>query len=177
MGGGTYNTGTVYKAASSSFPPFVIVQNYSAAAGRTINILGSSFTGATAVKFGAVPATSFKVVNSTFITAVVPPTAVTGLVSVETPAGTIRTLKSLKVPAGVTGFTPASGPVGTSVVITGTGFTGATKVTFGGISATDFNVNSATKITAFVPSGAVTGKVAVTTAGGSGGSATNFTVN
>ena len=40
---------------------------------------------------------------------------------------------------------------GTSVTITGTNFTGATAVTFGGIAATSFTVNSATQITAVAP--------------------------
>jgi len=76
----------------------------------------------------------------------------------------------------VTSFTPASGPVGTSVTLTGTGFTGATKVAFHGAAATTFSVSSAIKITATVPSGATSGTIAVTTASGTGTSATSFTV-
>jgi hypothetical protein len=78
--------------------------------------------------------------------------------------------------ATITGFTPTSGPVGTSVTITGTAFTGATKVTFGGVAATTFKVNSATQITATVPTGAKTGKIGVTTNGVTATSKTNFTV-
>jgi len=65
----------------------------------------------------------------------------------------------------ITGFTPTSGSIGSSVTITGCGFTGATKVTFKGVSAT-FAVNSDTQITATVPNGATTGIIAVTTANG-----------
>jgi outer membrane protein assembly factor BamB len=65
----------------------------------------------------------------------------------------------------ITGFTPTSGSIGSSVTITGCGFTGATKVTFKGISAS-FVVNSDTQITATVPSGAASGVIAVTTASG-----------
>ena len=82
----------------------------------------------------------------------------------------------LPAPA-VTSFIPTSGPVGTSVTLTGTGFTGASKVAFHGTAATSFSVASATKITAAVPSGASTGTIAVTTAGGTGTSATSFTVS
>jgi hypothetical protein len=78
---------------------------------------------------------------------------------------------------GVTSFSPASGPVGTVVTITGTGLSQATAVKFGGVAATTFTVNSDVKITATVPAGAVTGKISVTTPGGAGNSATNFTVN
>jgi hypothetical protein len=73
-------------------------------------------------------------------------------------------------------FTPPSGPVGTWVTITGTAFTGTTKVTFGGVAATTFTVNSATQITATVPTGAKTGKIGVTTNGVTVTSKTNFTV-
>jgi len=76
----------------------------------------------------------------------------------------------------VTSFTPTSGPVGQSVVITGNSFTGATKVTFGGVAATSYKVIKDTQVDALVPTGAVTGAIAVTTAGGTGTSKTNFTV-
>jgi hypothetical protein len=75
----------------------------------------------------------------------------------------------------ITSFSPASGPVGTTVTINGTNFTGATSVTFNGVSAA-FIINSNVKITATVPTGATTGKIAVTTPGGTATSATNFTV-
>ena len=50
---------------------------------------------------------------------------------------------------------PTSGTTagGTSVTITGTGFTGATSVTFGGTAATSFTVVSNTSITATTPAG------------------------
>jgi hypothetical protein len=75
----------------------------------------------------------------------------------------------------ITSFSPTSGPVGSSVTITGTNFTGATSVKFNGVTAT-FIVNSATKITATVPTGATTGPISVTTAGGTATSTSNFTV-
>jgi hypothetical protein len=55
----------------------------------------------------------------------------------------------------VTGIAPTSGPAvgGTSVTITGSGFTGATVVNFGTAAATTFTVDSATQITAASPSG------------------------
>jgi uncharacterized protein (TIGR03437 family) len=74
-------------------------------------------------------------------------------------------------------FNPTSGPVGTSVRITGNSFTGATAVTFGGVKAAIFSVDSYTQITATVPAKAKTGKIQVTTAGGIAVSPTDFTVN
>jgi hypothetical protein len=64
------------------------------------------------------------------------------------------------------------------VKITGTGFTGATAVSFNNVNATTFTVNPAgTQITATVPTGATTGKIKVTTPGGSATSTTDFTVS
>jgi IPT/TIG domain len=56
-------------------------------------------------------------------------------------------------PPAVTSLSPNSGPAagGTSVVITGTGFTGATAVDFGTTAATTFHVDSDTQITATSP--------------------------
>ena len=63
----------------------------------------------------------------------------------------------------MTGIAPNKGSTagGTSVVITGTSFTGATLVSFGTSSAS-FTVNSATQITATSPAGAGTVDVTVT---------------
>src|SRR6266511_3924968 len=75
----------------------------------------------------------------------------------------------------ITSFTPTAGPVGTSVTITGTNLSGATSVKFNGVSVT-ITSNTATQIVTKVPAGATTGKITVTTAGGTATSATNFTV-
>ena len=75
----------------------------------------------------------------------------------------------------LTSLTPTSGPVGTTVTISGTDFTGATAVAFNGHAAL-FSVGSATTIIASVPAGATSGTIAVTTPGGSATSATSFTV-
>jgi hypothetical protein len=66
--------------------------------------------------------------------------------------------------------------VGTEVTISGSTFTGATKVTFGGVAATSFEVITDSEIKALVPSGAKTGPIGVTTPGGTGTSKTDFTV-
>jgi len=62
------------------------------------------------------------------------------------------------------------------VTITGVSLTQTTQVTFGGVKATTFAATSDTQVTATVPTGAVTGKIAITTAGGTAKSATSFTV-
>jgi len=83
-------------------------------------------------------------------------------------------------PAGpsISGFSPGSGPSGTSVVISGSGFTGTTDVRFNGTSVGPggFTEDSDTQITATVPGGAATGPISVVTPGGTGTSASNFSV-
>ena len=80
------------------------------------------------------------------------------------------------VPPTITAFTPASGPAGTQVTITGTNFfLGQPQVFFNGATATNLIIDSNTQIRATVPA-TTTGKISVTTAGGTGLSAADFTV-
>jgi len=77
----------------------------------------------------------------------------------------------------ISGFSPSSGPVGTSVSITGTNFTSGSSVTFNATPATSVTFNSVSSLTAVVPSGATTGPIAVTTADGAAStSPSSFTV-
>jgi len=92
------------------------------------------------------------------------------------PGGNLVTPQKFKVTPTIKSFAPTSGPVGASVVITGMSLTQTTAVKFGTVAST-FTVNSDTQVTATVPTGAVTGKISVTTQGGGATSATSFTVN
>jgi len=67
-------------------------------------------------------------------------------------------------PPFVTSVIPAFGPAGgfDQVVIAGTGFAGTTDVTFGGVDAIAFTLDSSTQITATTPGGAVFTQVDVT---------------
>jgi hypothetical protein len=110
-----------------------------------------------------------------FDPASVPSGATTGSVAVTTPGGVLTSNRKFLVIPQITSFAPINGPVGTKVVITGAGFTGTTKVMFGA-TATSFTVNGNTQVTATVPRRAVTGKISITTAGGTATSATVFKV-
>lgn len=66
----------------------------------------------------------------------------------------------------VTGFAPISGAVGSTVTISGQGFTGATSVSFGGTAQPTITVVNSRTITAAVPTGAADGVLSVTTPGG-----------
>lgn len=59
-------------------------------AGDTVSIVGTNFTGVTAVLFSGMPA-QFAVLSPTQINAVIPPSATTGTVQVVTPSGTAST--------------------------------------------------------------------------------------
>jgi cysteine-rich repeat protein len=76
----------------------------------------------------------------------------------------------------VTGVSPTSGPAtgGTTLTITGTGFTGTTGVNFGGTAAASFTMNGDTSITAVSPKASGgTVDVTVTTAGGTSSASSN----
>lgn len=94
------------------------------------------------------------------------------------PVGAEIAMPSLSGTTGlpvIISFSPTSGVVGTSVIINGSGFFGATTVNFNGVSAS-FTINSAGQITAIVPAGATTGPISVQNNNGTGFSSTNFTV-
>jgi len=97
-------------------------------------------------------------------------------VAVTAGAATPNIDAALFLPPTVASFTPTSGLVGAAVTLTGTNFTGATKVSFHGADQTALTVVSATQITTTVPSGATSGTISVTTPGGTGTSAASFTV-
>ncbi len=76
----------------------------------------------------------------------------------------------------ISSFDPTSGATGANVTLNGAGFLDPSKVAFNGVAA-KFTVNSATQITAIVPAGATTGKITVTTPGGTATSAASFVVS
>lgn len=76
----------------------------------------------------------------------------------------------------VAGISPISGPVGSTVVITGTNFLGVTAVKFSNNLSAVFAINSDTQITATVPIDAVTGPIAISKPGCGDVLTTVFTV-
>jgi alpha-tubulin suppressor-like RCC1 family protein len=144
-----------------------------AAGGTPVTIAGSDFEGVTSVRFGSTPAASFTVNSPGSITALAPSGALgTVNVTVTTPAGTSTATAAdhftyLPVPT-VTKLSAKGGAAagGSTVTIAGTGFAGATSVSFGANAAVHFTVNSAISITATSPVGSGLVDVKVTTAGG-----------
>ena len=180
------NGNEVYNSSNSAFltlasgfvpRPRVIALSLTvgpASGGSSVTITGTGFTGATAVSFGGAAAAGFAVGSDSSITAATP---VTGAGTVKV---TVTTAGGTNLPDANDQFTfvaapvvdtvsPNSGPItgGTSVAIAGTGFTGATAVSFGGDLAA-FTVNGDTSITAISPGidGPDVQDVTVTTVGG-----------
>ncbi len=147
--------------------------------GDTVVITGANLSGATSVTFGGIPAASVTVNSATQITAVTPAHgAGTVQVQVTTPAGATAntaaddfTYAAPGTPT-ITSLSPNTGSVdgGTQVTINGSdfsGLSGAAAVTFGGLNATTYEVNSSTKITAVAPAHSEgTVRVKVVAAGG-----------
>jgi uncharacterized repeat protein (TIGR03803 family) len=167
--------GAVFYSLGVGLKPFAGLVSWSGKTGKTIGILGQGLNGTSKVTFNGTSAT-FTVTSDTFLTATVPAGATTGFVNVVTSGTTLKSNRKFLVTPSILSFNPTSGQVGISVIITGTSFTGATGVLFGGVKAIAYTVDSDTQITATVPTGAKTGKIQVKTAGGTATSATNFTV-
>jgi IPT/TIG domain len=143
------------------------------AGGSAVTITGNDLTEATAVDFGSTPATSIVADSENSITAVSPAGTAgeTVDVTVTTLGGTSFTSTADRFrylqtePLLVKSVSPNNGAFvgGAPVIITGSGFTGATSVDFGSYSAGTFTVNSQHKISAIVPAGTGTVDVTVTT--------------
>ncbi|KUL43849.1 cell shape-determining protein [Streptomyces sp. NRRL F-4489] len=154
--------------APSSGPP---------SGGTPVTLTGAGLSGATAVRFGSTPASSFTVVSDTQVTAVAPAGSGTVQITVTTPGGTSNGLAYTyaTVPA-VSAVSPNQGPLsgGNTVTLTGSNFSGATAVTFGATPATAFSVVSPTTISAVVPAG-LPGPVQITVTGPGGTSSPGVT--
>ncbi len=176
-----YGAGTSGKTPPAPTVAAVTPATGSTLGGTSVTITGTNFTGATGVTIGGVAATGVNVVNGSTLTATTPAgMAGTASVVVTTPSGsnTANSLYTYVTPPTVTSITPSSGTTlgGTNVTITGTNFTGATSVTFGGNAATNVTFVNSTTLTATTPAGtAGAANVIVTTPGGSNPSNSLFT--
>lgn len=122
--------------------------------GSTVVIIGTGFTGASSVRFGAFPAQSFTVLNDSWIRAILDTTD-GGPITVTSPLGTAQIGGFPYQPAppevtSVTGISPSRFTMGTPVTLTGTNFTGATQVLVGGVPVQSFTVDNNGQISAII---------------------------
>ena len=155
-----------FTVTATSAPVITGFNPHSGKAGTVVSIFGSNFAGTTAVRFNGTAASSFTVVNNGRINATVPVGATSGRIAVTSPAGTGTSSAVFTVTGPkITSFSPTSGPVGTSVTLAGSNFTGVTSVRFHGTAAAFTFVNDGL-VTTSVPAGATTGSITLTTPSG-----------
>ncbi|MFF1651694.1 ice-binding family protein [Streptomyces sp. NPDC058240] len=168
--GGTGVVGTFYYLPPPTFritsPPAG-----SLVGGNTVILTGLNLYTTSEVRFGT-QAAAFTVDSDSQLTVAVPAAASAGpvTITVRTRGGIADTVTYTYLdPPSLTVVTLDSGPVGGGnlVVITGTGFSYTTGVTFDGTPVTSFRIASDTEIDALVPAGALgPADVSITTLGG-----------
>jgi large repetitive protein len=143
--------------------------------GTVVDVIGTGFTGISAASLDGIPAV-YTFVSDTSVMLTVPSGAATGTIHIKNAMALASSSASFTVTKlAITGFTPASGPIGTKVMVTGSGFTGVTAVSIDGFPASFAFVNDGA-ITFTVPTGAATGAIHVKTPNGLAASPTNFVV-
>ncbi|MEO3875934.1 IPT/TIG domain-containing protein [Nonomuraea sp. B12E4] len=182
-GGGTSNGLPLY-FIGSPFVAEITPTEGSATAPSAVTLAGEALLTTNQVQFQGVTGTLVPPTSDTQVTATPAPIAELDAApwfqvrsaSVRTAGGTFTVPSALALfdtPA-ITDLDPDTGPAGTEVVITGTGFVGSSiSVTFGGVDA-DFTSMSDTQILATAPTGPVAGAqdVVVSTPGGDSVAAT-----
>jgi gliding motility-associated-like protein len=168
-----------------SSPPTITFSPTSGVVGTTIVITGLNFSPTPAnnvVKFFNDRTATVTASSATSITTKVPSGTVSGKITVTTNCVTLTsdidfTFGAALLPT-ITSLTPSSGPIGTTVTITGTNFSTTpanNTVKFNGTTSV-VTASTATSITTTVPAGATTGKVSVTVGGNTAISTNDFTV-
>ena len=171
--GGAGHDGVIY-GFNAGLEPFARTITRAGHVGDTVGILGRGFGQATGVEFNGTAA-SFHVISNTYMTATVP-SGETGFITVETASGHLTASSIFRVKPELTSFSPAKGKVGDTLTLNGAGLIQATSITIGGKAVSVYTVNSDSKLTTKIPTGAKTGKIVITTPGGKVTSSNSFTV-
>ncbi|MFN9999305.1 MAG: beta strand repeat-containing protein, partial [bacterium] len=153
----------------TSFSPMI------AGAGALISISGTNFDNTSVITLGGTQVTSFTVVSSTSIIAVVGAGS-TGAVSLTSPGGTASLAGFIfSPPPSISSFTATTGPVGTLVTINGNHLSYPLNIMIAGVPAIPIS-NDGNTLVAMVMPGATVGGVSVTTPGGTANGSGNFVV-
>jgi hypothetical protein len=174
---GSYSTST--NATTTNFYVSPIITGFSPSSGRTgtnVVITGTNFLATSAITIGSIPVTTFTVLSNGAVQITIPPNAASGVFLLDAPAGAATTTSNFVVQPTIFGFTPASGPIGSSVTITGANFNvGTPVVRFNGVVASTPTGVTFSQLTTTVPS-TTTGPITVTTSDGAATSSTLFYV-
>jgi hypothetical protein len=160
-------TDTIYLVQSA--PTVTSLTPASGITGSTVTINGAHFAPDATVKFGAFSSPTVTFVSASKLKAVVPNGAVPAKVSVTTVAGTGSSSTNFVPTLSITGFSPAFGPAGTVVTLTGVGFNSGSAVKFDGTAASSVTPVSSTQLKATAPAGGATGRITVTNSTGVAG--------
>jgi hypothetical protein len=135
----------------------------------TITATSGSFANATTVNFGTTRQPATVGGGGSWVSATIPPESGSQyqvFITVTTPTGTTAAGPTDLFTYGptVTNISPNTGPFagGTSVTVTGTGFTANSSVSFGGTAATVTSFNGSTTLIVTAPAGSGTVDVGVT---------------
>jgi len=148
-------------------PPAPTITSFTPTAakfGDEITITGTNLVGTLAISLGGKAASSFMAVSSTSLKAIVGNGA-SGSISLTTRSGTASIAGfTFLSPPTITSFSPTSGPIGTTVTITGTNFntTADNNVVFFGATRATVTAATSTTLTLAVPAGATYENISVT---------------
>ncbi|MDX1998161.1 MAG: IPT/TIG domain-containing protein, partial [Thermoanaerobaculia bacterium] len=174
---GTTTSAMAFQVTTPNLPEIGGFDPLSGPPGRRVEIVGTNLGTATGVSFNGTPA-NFEPPQANRIFATVPAGATTGQIRVTTPTGTATSFASFAVTNGgavITGFQPPAGRPGDSVTLAGVNLTGAFAVTINRIPG-DVGIVTANFVQVFVPSGATTGRIELSTPAGPAMTATDFIV-
>jgi hypothetical protein len=134
--------------------------------GSEVTITGENLTTASDVLFNDTRALVFEVDSDAQVRAIVPESAASGPILLQTESGSVATSDGFQVLVPsvnlvLTGFSPSEGPVGTQVTFTGENLGEVTEVLFNGAAAADLEVDSDSQLRATVPEGATTGLIRI----------------
>jgi YD repeat-containing protein len=155
------------------------------AVGASVTIYGAGFSATpaqNAVLFNGVTA-MVTAASTTQLSATVPPSATSGAISVTSPLGSANgpypfTVLSAAGPPTISGFSPAIGVAGTSIVVNGSNFSAVPADDYTRVNITSTTVSAATTtaVTTLLPLAVGSGPITVTTPSGSAVSSADFFV-
>ncbi len=152
--------GTTSACAFRVLPTITSFSPHAGVTGSSMAINGSGLTPGTQVLFGGLPGrVLFR--SPTLLKVLAANGASRNPVTVETAAGSAVSADDFTPTLSLTSFSPQSGPPGTSVSISGVGFTRSSTVRFNGVPAPAVTHVSSTELTAVAPL-AVSGPISVT---------------
>jgi len=167
--------------AFAALQPYIMsFSPVSGAPGTVVTINGSGFTGLNAAWVGAAHDGTLRVVNDGQVLVTIPADATTGAIGILNGVNASFTPIAFTVQAAsypqqtISAFSPASGPAGTVISVTGKGFIGSTAASVGASRGAVLKVLSDTQATVTVPADATTGTVGLSNPAHATASAASF---